>query len=173
MSVASPARLVGFRVAGVRAALPFEVVRQIAERPPLVRIPGCHPFVAGVALHEGVAIPVYDLRRLEGLWADEPPPLLSGHGEATQIIVCDWGDTLLGILGDGVDVLSDADGATHDRDGAPRPSVLNGAYLQGLLPPDGEPLALLDPDRLFASLGIPASGSHGRRVTGEDDPARG
>ena len=58
-----------FRVGAARAALPLAVVREVVQEPSVVAVPGSHPHVAGVALHRGLALPVYDLARFPPLWA--------------------------------------------------------------------------------------------------------
>ena len=106
MSVWADDRLIGFHVGGAGAALPLALVREVTDRPRVVRVPGTHPFVSGVALRGGVALPVYDLRRFESLWSgrDRTGPL-GWSADADRLIVCDWGEIPLGLLGAGVDLV--------------------------------------------------------------------
>jgi chemotaxis signal transduction protein len=167
-------RLIGFHLGGAGAALPLAIVREVTERPRVVRVPGTHPFVSGVALHGGVALPVYDLRRFESLWPGRDiAGARSGGADTDRLIVCDWGEIALGLLGGRVDLVEDVDEAP---DGEEREDVrcgMSGDFVKRVLRFHGEAIALLDTDRLFASLGVPAAEPRGRRETGEDDPAGG
>jgi len=81
VSVRADDRLIGFHLDGAGAALPLALVREVTDRPRVVRVPGTHPFVSGVALRGGVALPVYDLRRFESLWSgreDARPVAIAG-----------------------------------------------------------------------------------------------
>ena len=165
-------RLIGFRVGSAGAALPIGIVREVTERPRVVRVPGSHEFVSGVALHGGVALPVYDLRRFEPLWSrprpDAPQSVTGGH-----LIICDWGEVSLGVLGDGVDLVEGAVPEASPGESPSAPYGMSEAYVKRVLRRDGEAIVLLDTDRLFASLGVPAAEPRARRRAGEDDPAGG
>lgn len=166
--------LISFRVGGAEAALPLGVVREVVARPPVVRVPGSHPFVSGVALHGGVALPVYDLRRFTPFWSG-PRPLRAGGGPPAggeHLIVCDWGEVRLGLLGDRVDLL-EADGPGPAPETAPAGRCgVSDEFVSGVLHRDHEAVALLDPDRLFSSLGVPAADPpRAMEGAGEDDPA--
>jgi len=167
VSVRADDRLIGFHLGGAGAALPLALVREVTDRPRVVRVPGTHPFVSGVALRGGVALPVYDLRRFESLWSgrDRTGPLGS---DADRLIVCDWGEIPLGLLGAGVDLVVEGG---EEEEGMV--CVMSGDFVKRVLRVHGETIALLDTDRLFASLGVPAAEPRGRRETGEDDPAGG
>jgi chemotaxis signal transduction protein len=165
-------RLIGFQLGDAGAALPLGIVREVTERPRVVRVPGTHPFVTGVVLHGGVALPVYDLQRFESLWSD-PGRAGTARMEADRLIVCDWGEIGLGLLGGRVDLVVQGE---EEPDGADREDAacgLSGDFVKRVLRVHGETMALLDTDRLFASLGVPAAAPGGRRETGEDDPAGG
>jgi len=164
-------RLIGFHLGDAGAALPLGIVRQVTERPRVVRVPGTHAFVSGVALHDGVALPVYHLGRLAALWSD-PDRAGAVRMDADRLIVCDWGETGIGLLGGRVDLVEGEDG-TPDAGEEDERSGLSGAFVKRFLRVRGETIALLDTERLFASLGLPAAGPGGRRETGEDDPAGG
>jgi len=169
VSVRADDRLIGFHLGGAGAALPLALVREVTDRPRVVRVPGTHPFVSGVALRGGVALPVYDLRRFESLWSgrDRTGPL-GWSADADRLIVCDWGEIPLGLLGAGVDLVVEGG---EEEEGMR--CVMSGDFVKRVLRVHGETIALLDTDRLFASLGVPAAEPRGRRETGEDDPAGG
>ena len=169
MSVRGVDRLIGFQLGGAGAALPLAIVREVTERPRVVRVPGTHPFVSGVALRGGVALPVYDLRRFESLWSGrERSGPLGWSADADRLIVCDWGEIALGLLGGCVDLVED--GGEEEEE---MRCGMSGDFVKRVLRVHGETIALLDTDRLFASLGVPAAEPRGRRETGEDDPAGG
>ncbi len=173
MSVAGGPWLISFRVGGAEAALPLGIVREVTARPPITRVPGSHPFVAGIALHGGVALPVYDLVRFAPLWSGpRPAPAERPAAAAEHVIVCDWGEARLGLLGDGVDIL-EADRAVDTPGGAQVSRCrLSAEYVTEIVLRDNEAVLLLDPERLFASLGVPAAVPTGAREGGgEDDPA--
>ena len=170
--VATGPRLIGFRVGSAGAALPIGIVREVTERPRVVRVPGSHEFVSGVVLHGGVALPVYDLRRFEPLWS-RPDACAPPGADAGHLIVCDWGEVALGVLGDPVDLVEEAVADEGRGESATAPYGMSEAYVKRVLRRDGEAIVLLDTDRLFASLGVPAAQPRARRRDGEDDPAGG
>jgi len=167
-------RLIGFHVDGAAAALPLAIVREVTDRPGVVRVPGTHPFVSGVALHGGVALPVYDLRRFALLWPGRNPEDPRTAPEvADRLIVCDWGEISLAFLGARVDLVEDRGESPDGEEPEGRPCRMGGDFVKRYLHFHGEAMALLDIDRLFSSLGVPAAEPPGRRETGEDNPARG
>jgi chemotaxis signal transduction protein len=173
VSAGADERLIGFRIGGTRAALPLGVVRQVMERPTVVRVPGSRPYVSGVALQDGIAVPVYDLGRFGPLWPEPRSEAWAESSTAVQLIVCEWGETPLGLLGDRVDILM-TDGNTSNGPAVSEPpGGMCRSYVKQIVRVNGEAIALLDADRLFASLGVPAAGPRGRRGPGEDDPAGG
>lgn len=152
-------RLIEFGVGPARAALSLPLVREVIARPAIVPVPGTHAHVAGVALSRGVAIPVYDLRRFSPLWDATGLRSAAQDGseaaeEPTNLIVCVWGEMLLGLLAGSVDLLEDA--AEHGA--APGAAVMMGECVDRLLRGGGGVVALLDPARLFPSLGVPEAG---------------
>jgi chemotaxis signal transduction protein len=152
-------RLIEFRVGPARAALSLPLVREVIARPAIVPVPGTHPHVAGVALSRGIAIPVYDLRRFSPLWEATGPRSGAEDGNAaaeepTNLIVCAWGETLLGLLAGSVDLLDDA--AEHAA--APGAAAMKGECVGQLLRGGGGVVTLLDPARLFPLLGVPEAG---------------
>ena len=174
MSDGPGTRLIGFHVGSAGAALPLGIVREVTERPRVVRVPGSHVFVSGVALHGGVALPIYDLRQFDPLWSGQPPPVPAEPvAEAGHLIVCDWGEVALGLLGDRVDLVEETGTDSGRADGAAAPCGVSDVYVKRVLHRDGETIVLLDVDRLFTSLGVPAAEPRGRRKPGEDDPAGG
>ena len=174
MSVRADDRLIGFHLGGAGAALPLAIVREVTERPRVVRVPGTHPFVSGVALRGGVALPVYDLRRFESLWSGrEDAGSREGSADADRLIVCDWGEIALGLLGGCVDLVEDGGEGPGGEEREVLRCGMSGDFVKRVLRFHGEAIALLDTERLFASLGVPAAVPRGRRETGEDDPAGG
>jgi two-component system chemotaxis response regulator CheV len=165
--------LISFRVGGAETALPLGVVREVVACPPVVRVPGSHAFVSGVALHGGVALPVYDLRRFSPFWSGpRPVPAAGATAQGEHLIVCDWGEARLGLLGDRIDLL-EQEGSDPARPAAPgNRGAVNDEFVSDVLRRDDEWVVLLDPDRLFASLGVPAAGPpRAMEEAGEDDPA--
>ncbi|HEY0919010.1 chemotaxis protein CheW, partial [Devosia sp.] len=66
-SAAGPLRrLVAFRVAGTRFALPLAEAVEIIRRPDVVRIPLSPPSLEGLARRRGAVLPVISLRRILG-----------------------------------------------------------------------------------------------------------
>jgi len=165
--------LISFRVGGAEAALPLGVVREVVARPPVVRVPGSHSFVSGVALHGGVALPVYDLRQFRPFWSGPRPATAGGRAAPGEhLIVCDWGEARLALLGDRVDLLEQDGSAAAGEAGPEGGCAVSHEFVSDVVRRDDGSVVLLDPDRLFASLGVPAVGPPGaREEAGEDDPA--
>jgi len=166
--------LIRFRVGDAEAALPVGIVREVTARPRIARVPGSHAFVTGVALHGGVALPVYDLARFAPLWSvPRPRSRERAPVDADHVIVCDWGEARLGLLGNDVDVVPSAPPEeSQDRAHASR-CGLSPDYVREILHREDEAVLLLDPERLFASLGVPAAEPRNAgEGGGEDDPAR-
>jgi chemotaxis signal transduction protein len=167
-------RLIGFHLDGAGAALPLDIVREVTECPRVVRVPGTHPFVSGVALHGGMALPVYDLRRFESLWSNpEEAERRAGGAEADRLIVCDWGEIALGVLGGRVDLVQGGGESGGEEGRQDMRCCMSGDFVKRVLRVHGEAIALLDTEKLFASLGVPAAEPRGRREAGEDNPAGG
>jgi hypothetical protein len=87
--------------------------------------------------------------------------------------VCEWGEASLGLLGDEVDLVEETGPDAARREGEGAPCGISDEYVKRVMRRNGEPIALLDTDRLFASLGVPAAEPRVRREAGEDDPAGG
>ncbi len=145
-------RFLAFRIGEALTALPLSLVQEVVASPALIPVPGSRRYVAGVALHGGVAVPAYDLRRFDLLW-----PNAGGNGsppgdEASHLIICNWGEALVGLLGSGIDILDDPETAGDgDGDGVP----LCNEYLSGFVRRGGEVVAIFDAAALFPSLGVP------------------
>ena len=158
MSAAGGAWLISFRVGGAEAALPLGIVREVAARPAITRVPGSHSFVTGIALHGGVALPVYDLVRFAPLWSGPRPVPAAGQMDAAEhVIVCDWGEVSLGLLGDEVDLVEETGPDTGRMAGERAPCGMSDEYVKRVMRRNGEAIAVLDTERLFASLGVPAA----------------
>jgi chemotaxis signal transduction protein len=145
-------RFLGFRAGSQTWALPLALVREIVACPPVVPVPGSRPQVAGVALIHGLALPVYDLPSCDSPWG---PPAAHGRadpaGAERRLIVCARGDALLGLIGQDVDLLPDR----AEDDAAV-----------------GAGVTVLDPAKLFASLGVPEDPTgDAMEEDGEEDPA--
>lgn len=145
-------RLLGFRTGARTWAMPLDLVRKVMACPPVVPVPGSRHHVAGVALIQGLALPVYELPSGD---AQGPPQTVGGlalPGEADRrLIVCAWGEALLGLVGRDVDLLPDG--------------------AEGVLDPAAG-VTVLDPARLFASLGVPEDPTGNvMEGHGEKDPA--
>lgn len=152
MSAGAASRLLGFRTGSQAWAMPLALVRKVVTCPPVVRVPGSRPEVAGVALLQGVALPVYDLP--SGDSSGAPPRAIgqadSGEGDR-HLIVCAWGDALLGLVGRDVDLLPYGGERDIEADAG---------------------VTVLDPAKLFASLGVPEDpAGDAMEGDGEKDPA--
>ncbi|HEU4402603.1 MAG TPA: chemotaxis protein CheW [Candidatus Polarisedimenticolia bacterium] len=160
-----------FRVGTAHAALPLSLVREVAECPPVIAVPGSHEHVAGVALSRGLALPVYDLLRFAPLWRRGAGISRPAKGVVEQhLIVCGWGEVLLGVLGGQVDLLDGV--GSDDGDPASGGGEMRADFLTGLVMRGGDAISLLDPARLFSSLGVPAERTRSaREAAGEEDPA--
>jgi chemotaxis signal transduction protein len=166
-----PERLLSFRIGTAPAALPLGLIREVIASPSLVPVPGSRDHVAGVALHYGVAVPVYDLERFDPLWCPEGSPRKTSDPaeEAPHLIVCAWGEALIGLLGGNIDLLESSEtGATE----AAFASNLRSEYLSGSLRSGEEVVAVFDAARLFSSLGVPAEVGGAREDAGEEDSSR-
>ncbi len=162
-------RFLAFRIGEAAAALPLSLVREVVASPVLVPVPGSRPYVAGVTLHGGVAVPAYDLRRFEHLWPDVGGNGSKPGGEASHLIVCNWGEALVGLLGSGVDLLEDPEVASAgDVVGV----SLRSEYLSGFMRRGGEVVAVFNAAALFPSLGVPdLEMPVAREDGGEEDPS--
>ncbi len=171
MIAPATAPMLSFHVGEPRAALPLAVIRGVLERPAIAPVPGSHPHVAGVTLTRGVAVPVYDLTKFAPLWA-RPERVAVGAGADgwPHLIICEFGEVLVGLLAERADLL----GTIAEEPGPPPDAHggIRGEYLGGLLRSGSEVIALLDPERLFPSLGVPTEGIHSAgEGDREDDPA--
>lgn len=161
-----------FRVGAALVSLPMQVVREVLTLPPVVSVPGSRPHIIGVALHRGLAVPVYDLRRFAALWS-ETPGLEPDGAPGAHLIVCAWGEAVVGVLGADANLLEEP---RTGEEAAGGHALVNGGYLRGVLASGNddvsESIACLDPSRLFPSLGVPrADAGSAQEVTGENDPA--
>lgn len=169
MRSAAPDRWLRFRIGTAAAALPLRIVREVLPRPSIVAVPGGWPALLGVTLARGLALPVYDLRHLFRPGGD--PEAGAGRGAAdAHLIVCDWGEVSIGVLGGAPDLLETGpagSGPASAPEGGPA-----GEFAAARLERDGEVVTMLDVARVFASLGVPEDRSpDAREDTIEDDPA--
>jgi len=168
---APPPAFIRFRVGTAGAALPLALVQEVMACPPIVPVPGSHPQVVGVALCGGMALAVYDLARFAPLWTHPDRVRLEAPAGQARLIVCRWGEVVLGLLGHQVDLLADPGGAGVGETGKVS-GELRGDFVSAALDCAGEVVSLIDPDVLFASLGVPAERNTERQGgTLEEDPA--
>lgn len=144
-----------FRLAAAEVALPLGVVREVLDRPRVVPVPDSHAHVAGVTLAHGLAVPVYDLCRFEPLWTTPPP---AEGPAAPSLIVCAWGEVLIGLLGREVDVIDrravrEVPEPEIAQEGAETP--FRSGYARRVAHDGRGQVMVLDAARLFASLGVP------------------
>jgi chemotaxis signal transduction protein len=106
-----------------------------------------------VTLHRGLALPVYDLERLPALWAEAPGAGARESGEAPHVVVCGYGEVLVGLRAGAPDLI----GAPDPLRGAPAGPVeaVRADFVSEVRRDGSELVAILDPSRLFASLGVP------------------
>lgn len=167
MSDAVSDPLLTFEVGTARAALPLRLVREVVDCPAIVPVPGSHPHVAGVTLSSGIAVPVYDLRLFPAFWV--PPPSAAGTGHPRHLIVVGYGEVLVALLGAQADLIE------HQEPETPEPAAegaIRREFIKDTLRSGAHSVALLDPERLFASLGVPAEGFRSAREDErEENPA--
>ncbi len=170
MSAATDGPLLAFEVGAVRAALPLRLVREVVDCPPIVPVPGSHPHVAGVTLSGGIAVPVYDLRRFPTFWEARSAAASMGRaGQPRHLIVVGYGEVLVALLGAQADLV---DRLEPDLSEAAGEGAIRREFIRGMLKSGALSIALLDSERLFASLGVPADGFRSAREDeGEEDPA--
>ena len=131
-----------FRLADHGFALPAARVRECLPLPLLRRRPGLPPHLAGFMTLGGAAVPVVDLARLLGLRAPDEAPPLEADGLYRHLLLLEDG---VALLVDRATELAAAVSAPADRtaDGWQNRCVVRQVLA------DGEPVALLDPDRLL------------------------
>ena len=163
--------LLTFRVGPARAALPLSIVREVVQTPAIIEVPGSHSQVAGVTLRAGVAVPVYDLVIHAPLWTrpEQTAGAPAKRTSAQHLIVCRFGEVLVGLLGEQADFL---EGSVAPPEAATGSEAIRPEYLRGQLRSGAESVALLDPAKLFTSLGVPGGGRPpATEDEGEEDPA--
>lgn len=171
MIASAAAAHLSFGVGATRAAVPLSIVREVVQAPDIVRVPGSHRQVAGVTLRAGIAVPVYDLRRHAPLWTrpEEAARAAEDRLAAEHLIICGAGEVVVGLLAERVDLL---EGSLAFSEEAVAEAALRAEYLRGHLRSLTEVVALLDPAKLFASLGVPeGSPPPAMEDEGEEDPA--
>ena len=162
-------RFLAFRIGQTAAAVPLSLVREVVASPALIPVPGSRTYVAGITLHGGVAVPAYDLQRFDRLWPDAGGNGSKPVSEASHLIVCNWGEALIGLLGSGIDLLEDPEKAS---DGDAVGAILCNEYLSGYMRRGGEAVAVFNAAALFPSLGVPdLEMPVAREDGGEEDPS--
>lgn len=94
------------RAAGARMSLPAQAVAEVIKRPRLTRVPHAPPGLLGVAHLRGAVLPVVSLGQMLGL-----------DGADGDRVVVLRRDPPVGLVVDGVEALSFADGETDGDDG--------------------------------------------------------
>ncbi len=171
MIAGETAALLTFRVGSARAALPLSIVREVVQAPAIVEVPGSHSQVAGVTLRAGVAVPVYDLVAHAPFWRrpDDTAAAARRRSSAQHLIICGFGEVLVGLLGEQTDFLEASAAAPGKTSGS---EAIRPEYVKVQLRSGAEEVTLLDPGKLFASLGVPGGGRpHATEDEGEEDPA--
>jgi len=161
-------RLLAFQIGPARAALPLSTVREVLEEPTITSVPGSYDHVAGIILSRSVAVPVYDLLRFEPAWSEPQAAADDGGGSRAQVIVCGMGEALIGLL------VKDADLVSPDAQPreAPHDGSIRAEFVGGLLGTEAGGVSILIPEKLFLSLGVPATGQGSAMEDGrEKDPA--
>lgn len=115
-------------------------VQEVIRRPPLTRMPGAHPLVAGLAEIRGRVIPVIDLRLAIGGTA---------QGEGGHVIVSEYNRSLQGFLVDGVERIIHVDVQTMH----PPPGTSGGdGYLTAVTRHGEELVAVIDVEKVLAEV---------------------
>lgn len=136
-------RHVVFSVAGRPCAVPIGALLEIGQVPPLTRIPGVPPWVAGVANLRGEVLAVFDLPGLLGFEPLERPALSSmlvardGSSEGKAGFLVEGLHGALSVPEDSID------GGSAPLD--PRFA----AVARGFVEREGEPVALVDLEAVF------------------------
>jgi len=142
MTAGDDVQLVAFRVADQDFAFNIFQVERILRYEPPARLPKAPEFLEGVLRHEGVAIPVIDLRKRLSV----PAPLR----EETRTMLLEVDRDRIGVVVDGVtEVLQvPADAVT-----APPPFVrgLAAEYVSGLVVRGDRTVIVLHPAKLLTS----------------------
>jgi chemotaxis signal transduction protein len=162
------ARLLAFRIGPALAALPLTTVREVMEDPTILAVPGSHAHVAGIILSRSVAVPVYDLLRFDRIWSGPGPITQESGARRPQVIVCGIGEALIGLL------VRDADLVSADEESGEMPPAgpIRPEFVRGRLGSGSAEVSILSPEKLFLSLGVPATGKAGAMEDGrEKDPA--
>ena len=130
-----------FRLARQVFALPAQRVRECLPLPALRQRPGLAPHVAGFLELGGAAHPVVDLAVLLGLRERGAGPSLEAGGLYRHLLLLD----AMALLVDRAMALAEPSPAPSDLEADP---WQHGCISRRLIV-DGEPVALLDPDRLL------------------------
>jgi chemotaxis signal transduction protein len=141
-AVATELAAVVVRLGGTRYALDMDAVAEVGRVPRVTRLPGMPSWVAGVANWRGRVLAVVDLR-----------PLLSAPagplGTTARVVVLSRAGLTVGMLAEAVEGVAEIDsgclGAPLSTLSSPAASLLAGQVVGA-----GGPVAVLDPDAVFA-----------------------
>lgn len=137
-------QFITFRIGKEEYGVDIMSVREIKGWTPATRLPNSAHYVRGVINLRGLMVPIYDLRARFG----------GGETEITRthvVIIVKIGERVFGVL---VDSVSDILTIMEDQI-KPAPemdSTVDSAYIRGLVTISERMVALLNLDRLFASV---------------------
>ena len=117
-------------------------VREVMRRPPLERMPGAHPLLAGSCDYRGQTIPVIDLAAALGY-----PPLRDV--ESAHLMVTEFSRSVQGFLVADLQRMVQCDG---DRLEAPAATLGFGAWVNAVTRVDGALLAVVDVEQVLAGI---------------------
>lgn len=161
----SGAVLVRFAVQGVWLALELEVVRRVITQPRLTRIPGAPAYMRKVLYLAGHVLPAVDLGELLALPRGAPE-------QASQVLVLESDDGLLGVLVDRVSGVQNMDTAAlsppAERAGGAS-GLIRGLTRDMIVVIDGA--RLLSQARVAGALGPHSAHSASAAITGAGDAA--
>ncbi len=142
MTAGDDVQLVAFRVADQEFAFNIFLVERILRYEPPARLPKAPEFLEGVLRHEGVAIPVIDLRKRLSV----PAPLR----EETRTMLLEVDRDRIGVV---VDAVTEVLQVPADAVAAPPPFVrgLAAEYVSGLVVRGDRTVIVLHPGKLLTS----------------------
>ncbi|MGE0080486.1 MAG: chemotaxis protein CheW [Thiohalomonadaceae bacterium] len=86
---------VGFRLGGIALVVPLGQVREVLVSPPVSRVPGAKPWVAGIANVRGTLLPILDLQGFLSIRS-------TLRGRRTRVLVVEHGGVAAGLMVDEV-----------------------------------------------------------------------
>ncbi len=141
MSELTSARVLVFRVGGVRCAIHAQAVREIMAMQPATRVPGAAEEVSGVINMRGTVVTVVDLR----LCLDQP----AGESDGSLVMIYVHGRTVGLVVDEVLDLGTLPEGALAAREGLPG---IEARFVQAVGRHDGRLFALLDTEMLLHEI---------------------